>query len=664
MDSDPHQNEDVKLLSTSGAFPLKTLSGPSSTDSRKTSPRVTLERLGSTSSRNTSFENSYQPVQEREPAVQVASGWHSLWDRLTWKIEQTLVNRWLIELWACAGSLLALIAIAVFLHNYDGRAQPDWPHNVTINSVLSWFTTLMKALMLVSVTSCLSQANWIHFTTTPHAFKDFLVYDSASRGPKGSLQLLWGFRVRYIASIGAMITILALAVDPTVQQMVSIRTEQRNSTVPASIGRAQSFLQAGPGSGYTWPPSSPTAEMLGAIYSGIFFGVQDSNAAAVSLDMNPFCPTGNCTFSPFQSLATCSTCEDVSHALIRACPGGDNATYCQFSLPNGLKMNKTDLADDLFGPVATSGYLSQLQDTTQYGNTFFTFSRIRALHPEDEDDYISTTNNVSATQCLLYWCVNTYEAQVTNGQLSEEVKGSWYSNTTEWWFDRRGAMNDERIDLLPPLLANQTNSTANSNFTVGYLSSLGITEFLAPKLTLSNSYAPGPDGSSFGPDETNNASSFTNAVDMLRIFRDSDMDRLFENLAKSMTRNIRDVNASNQAMSSHGFIGPLSGVGPANGTASYTHVYVFVRWPWLALSAILVFSTIIFLLLTMFQSARHDVALWKSSPVPLLFHGLEENESNRLRKARGVVEMERLSRDIKVELKDDSGVGSGVRLAP
>ena len=224
-------------------------------------------------------------------------------------------------------------------------------------------------------------------------------------------------------------------------------------------------------------------------------------------------------------------------------------------------------------------------------------------------------------------------------------------------------MNDERVDLIPPPLANRTNATVNTNFTVGYLASLGISEFLAPKLTLSNSYAPGPDGDSWGPDETSNASSHTNPVDLLRIFRDSEMDRLFENVAKSMTHNIRDVNASNQAMSSDGFTGPLSVVEPANGTASYEHVYVSVRWPWLILSAILVFMTITSLIVTIMQSARHEVALWKSSPVPLLFHGLDENETKRLRKAKGVVEMERLSRDIKVELKDDSGVGSGVRLA-
>lgn len=168
---------------------------------------------------------------------------------------------------------------------------------------------------------------------------------------------------------------------------------------------------------------------------------------------------------------------------------------------------------------------------------------------------------------------------------------------------------------------------------------------------------------SWRPDATSNSSSRTDSVDLLRIFRDyGDMDRLFGNLAKSMTRNIRNVNANNQAMSSDGYIGPLSGVEPANGTASYQNVYVSVRWPWLAFSATLVLLTFMFLVLTIIDSSRHDVAVWKSSPVPLLFNGLDDHETKRLGMASGVVEMEKLSREIKVELKDDSGIGSGVRL--
>ena len=185
------------MLSISSALPLQPLPHLDPTRHHTFSPESAREPLGiSSSTRDTSSKSGHQLVQVHDPSTEQTSGRYSLRDPRGLRTEQIIVDRWLIELSACGGSLLALFAILIFLHSYDGRAQPDWPYHITINSVISWFTTLMKALMLVSITACLSQANWIHFRTQPHAFKDFLVYDSASRGPRGSLQLLWNFRGR------------------------------------------------------------------------------------------------------------------------------------------------------------------------------------------------------------------------------------------------------------------------------------------------------------------------------------------------------------------------------------------------------------------------------------------------------------------------------------
>ena len=61
-------------------------------------------------------------------------------------------------------------------------------------------------------------------------------------------------------------------------------------------------------------------------------------------------------------------------------------------------MNKT-YQDDLYGPVATSGWLDQIENSTQYGNTLFNFSRIKGFFTDNND---SLAGDVSATQCLLY----------------------------------------------------------------------------------------------------------------------------------------------------------------------------------------------------------------------------------------------------------------------
>ena len=463
--------------------------------------------------------------------------------------------------------------------------------------------------------------------------------------------------------------------------MVTVRSDERNSSAAVSIGRAQSYLVFGDGSGGSWPPSTPAPDMYGAIYPGLFYGVQDATTAAGALDMIPSCPTGNCTFPPYQSLAVCSRCQDVSHALTHKCPNA--AGYCEHSLPNGLRVNRTD-EDDSHGAVATSGQLFPINNVTLPGNILLNFSRIRGTAPDltyAVGQYVEPDlrQNVSADQCFLYWCVNTYESTVSDGHLNEQITSSWYANDTYWW-SIQGVMNDERLGLVPPgipsssagRLANSSiehSTSPNPNFTVGYLAHIGISAFLAQKLTLSNSIAieaptTGSEGFSYGPDETSNASSYTFSQDLLRIFRDSEPDGIFANMAKSMTRNIRDQNASMQANSSDRYIVNLPGGGPASGIASQAYIYVSVRWGWLAFSAVLVLLTSVFLGLTIFSTARHDVAVWKSSPIPLLFNGLEKEEADRLRRAKGLVEMERLSSGIRFELKDDSGGGGkGVRLA-
>ena len=92
--------------------------------------------------------------------------------------------------------------------------------------------------------------------------------------------------------------------------------------------------------------------------------------------------------------------------------------------------------DEVSGSIATSGYLDQLQNTPQYGNTIFNFSKTRAQGSNDptakEKPKFNDTSLVKAEQCLLYWCINTYESRVSNGKLSEEVQDSWYSNKTAW----------------------------------------------------------------------------------------------------------------------------------------------------------------------------------------------------------------------------------------
>ena len=101
---------------------------------------------------------------------------------------------WFWELLACSASVFSILAIALLLQRYDGRSQPQWPNFININTLVSLFAILVKAPLLLTVGACIGQAKWTHFRSRPHPLKDFAVYDRASRGPEGSLNLLWHFK--------------------------------------------------------------------------------------------------------------------------------------------------------------------------------------------------------------------------------------------------------------------------------------------------------------------------------------------------------------------------------------------------------------------------------------------------------------------------------------
>jgi hypothetical protein len=116
-------------------------------------------------------------------------------------IYQVIIDRWIVEALACVGSLLALIGIIAILVVYNGSSLPNWPYGITINSVIALFGTTIKALMLVAITACIGQAKWTYFNSKTHPLGDMVIYDSASRGPQGSIQLLWKFQARWVGRL-------------------------------------------------------------------------------------------------------------------------------------------------------------------------------------------------------------------------------------------------------------------------------------------------------------------------------------------------------------------------------------------------------------------------------------------------------------------------------
>lgn len=113
---------------------------------------------------------------------------------------RTQLKEWIWELWALAGSLLALIAMIALLASFDNKPIFYW-NGVTLNALVSILSVAMKAFLLFAASQCIGQWKWILFSRDSRRLLDFEHIDLASRGPLGSLTVLWTVKGSYVYSL-------------------------------------------------------------------------------------------------------------------------------------------------------------------------------------------------------------------------------------------------------------------------------------------------------------------------------------------------------------------------------------------------------------------------------------------------------------------------------
>lgn len=119
-------------------------------------------------------------------------------------------------------SLIALFAIIGILFTFNNRLLCSWHSIFRPNTIISALSTLSKSAMLMAIGQGLGQLKWVYFEQRPHRLLEFETFDSASRGPLGSVRFIYAIHWRAAAaSFGALLTVLALAMDPFVQQVIS-----------------------------------------------------------------------------------------------------------------------------------------------------------------------------------------------------------------------------------------------------------------------------------------------------------------------------------------------------------------------------------------------------------------------------------------------------------
>ncbi|KAL4946708.1 hypothetical protein BDV06DRAFT_231788 [Aspergillus oleicola] len=527
---------------------------------------------------------------------------------------------WTLEILGCLTSIVFFVAIIAVLFYYDGRPMPQWPYGITLNALVSVLSTVMKATMAFILTESLAQLKWSWFRDG-NKLSDLALLDAASRGVMGAFVVLSRFLPRHLVTFGCLILVIAAATDPFVQQVIGISMRSVHAPGHSSIQvcNASTYTDYGEGAGpgLNKVPLGTT----GAIYSGIYQN-QSPNSNAVLSN----CPTGNCTFAPYQSLGFCSRCLNITDSLqLSKTPLGTMLSEYHYTLPNGFSF--TTAENMVYLMNATTG-LDFIKLAAADLPLILNFTAISSA------GYGTTA--ISATECALYFCIKTYEAVVREGEFSEtRTSVSTATNTSS-----SSMAATENFVLTPDVCyvsgtryeKPYMNNTEDCVYRVNWLSRLAMSNSLTPLLqgkgSLFISNRP-----SWKP-ETLEAVYGTQG-------NYTDIASVFGSLASTLTLQARSKVCD----------------ATVTGMTWTMQSFVHVRWPWIILPGALVVLSGVFLFITILHTRNQYI--WKSSPLALLFSDLTVDTPSPLKADPTLKGMEDTSRKMEVWLETSA---EGVRL--
>lgn len=108
------------------------------------------------------------------------------------------LRAWWHELAWCLLAIGLLIALVVVLRCYENKAAPKWPSELSLNTVVATIATMCRALTVIPISEGLSQLKWNSLSRTERPLRDLYTFDQASRGPWGSLMLIFRAQGRQV----------------------------------------------------------------------------------------------------------------------------------------------------------------------------------------------------------------------------------------------------------------------------------------------------------------------------------------------------------------------------------------------------------------------------------------------------------------------------------
>ncbi|KAI9148362.1 hypothetical protein HJFPF1_12193 [Paramyrothecium foliicola] len=523
------------------------------------------------------------------------------------------LKTWAPEILWLVLTLGLFTTLVIVLAEFNDKPMPNWPLGLTLNTLVAVLATLCRTTITVPVAEAISQLKWNWFVAKQRSLKDLHLFDQASRGPWGSIILLPRLRGGFIFYNVVAVVILCSGVLTSFLTQSAITYSSRQVSTPRDdviTSAANQFPLVIDDSGEE--DVYVTQAMFQAGLQAAFYPMNDTWPSP-----QPRCPSPSCSWPSFNSLGVCMSISNVTEHVKITTKNIGGSEYANISLADGfvnvplvlkeggavsmvspdLHLHKTgdDSTDFLF-----DDFPYKRRTLASWNNTDLiqaALYQLFVIYTVDGGDVENST--VRAAEVLWHLCVNTYNVSVAEGApetkvIASEVtvsnivsKPDSHNSNHFMMADAEGKTKFKVTQALAFASIDQAFRAAFSGtLSLGNVT-LGMNQFTY-QLT-KNLYTP------YSADESEESGEEELAWGRLKHYATT--------VADAMTAFMRKTNTAEDV----------------RGQAITTETIVQIRWEWLSILAIQLGLALLFLTIVIFQTAKLEVDVVKSTNTAELF---------------------------------------------